>query len=104
MLFEISIFGEFRTKLPYLGIWPKISFFEIFCLKYNRMDLFESSLEKEFNSAHNDSYSYLYIPKCLCGNEDCIRSILDNCQAYQTETLAECFVTMSQFANVCLFI
>ena len=54
-LFEISIFGEFRTKLPYLGICPKISFFEIFCLKYDRMDLFACLLEKEFNSAHNDN-------------------------------------------------
>ena len=53
--FEISIFGEFRTKLPYLGIWPKISCFEIFRLKYDRMDLFECSLEKEFTSAHNDN-------------------------------------------------
>ena len=54
-VFEISLFGEFRTKLPYLGIWPKISCFEIFRLKYDRMDLFECSLEKEFNSAHNDN-------------------------------------------------
>ena len=44
--FEISIFGEFRTKLPYLGIWLKISCFEIFRLKYDCMDLFECSLEK----------------------------------------------------------